>query len=52
MRPNMPRCEGRGRRVASGIGSPEGEQDSELAAGESVTVTGITEPIRVSAVAA
>lgn len=34
------------------VSSAEGEQDSELAAGESVTVTGITEPIRVSAVAA
>jgi len=32
--------------------SAEGEQEFELAAAESVTVTGITEPIRVSAVAA
>ena len=32
------------------VTSPEGEQQSELAVGESVTVTGITEPIEVSAV--
>ena len=34
------------------VSSAEGEQEFELAVGESVTVTGITEPIRVSAVAA
>ena len=34
------------------VRSPDGEQEFELAAGESVTVTGITEPIKVSAVAA
>lgn len=34
------------------VSSAEGEQEFELAPGESVTVTGITEPIRVSAVAA
>jgi len=32
------------------VSSPEGEQQFELAVGESVTVTGITEPIEVSAV--
>ena len=32
------------------VTSPEGEQQFELAVGESVTVTGITEPIEVSAV--
>ena len=32
------------------ITSPEGEQRFELAVGESVTVTGITEPIEVEAV--
>ena len=34
------------------VTSPEGEQQFELDVGESVTVTGIPEPIRVSAVAA
>jgi len=34
------------------VESPEGEQQFELDVGESVTVTGITEPIRVSVVAA
>ena len=34
------------------VRSPEAEQEFELATGESVTVTGITEPIRGSAVAA
>ena len=32
------------------VRSPEGEQEFELAAGESVTVTGITKPIEVRAV--
>lgn len=32
------------------VRSPEGEQQFELAAGESVTVTGLPEPIEVSAV--
>jgi len=32
------------------VTSPEGEQQFELAVGESVTVTGITEPIEVEAV--
>ena len=32
------------------VSSPEGEQQFELAVGESVTVTGITGPIEVSAV--
>ena len=32
------------------VSSPEGEQQFELAVGESTTVTGITEPIGVSAV--
>jgi len=32
------------------VTSPEGEQRFELAVGESVTVTGITEPIEVEAV--
>ena len=34
------------------VSSAEGEQEIELAAGESVTVTGLTPPVRVSAVAA
>ena len=34
------------------VRSPEGEQEFELAAGESVTVTGITGPIEVGAVGA
>ena len=34
------------------VSSAEGEQEFQLAAGETVTVTGITAPIRVSAVAA
>ena len=52
---------GQGRRLASGLGlrrgdcGPsvpigEGEQEFELAAGESVTVTGITGAIEVGAV--
>jgi len=32
------------------VSSPEGEQQFELAAGESVTVTNISQPIEVSAV--
>jgi len=32
------------------VSSPEGEQQFELAVGESVTVTDITKPIQVSAV--
>ena len=32
------------------VNSPEGEQRFELAVSESITVTGITEPIEVSAV--
>ena len=32
------------------VSSPEGEQQFELAVGESVTVTGIIKPIEVSAV--
>ena len=32
------------------VRSPEGEQRFELAAGESVTVTGITKPIEVGVV--
>ena len=34
------------------VRSAEGEQEFELAAGESVAVTGLTPPVRVSAVAA
>ena len=36
--------------IPSALGSPEGEREFELAAGESVTVTGITRPIEVGAV--
>jgi len=31
------------------VSSPEGEQQFELAVGESITVTGITQPIQVAA---
>ena len=37
--------------LASRIGSPEGEQELELAAGEVIAVTGATAPIEVWAVA-
>ena len=45
MRWNMPRREGRRSRLASAIKSPEGEQEFELAVGESVTGIVLTGPI-------